>query len=334
MDMDELNAMIPSETVRKFVLGTGYSFTDMQRAALLYHSDLPLEEKHSRLEALRDTTADEGLRRQLTEYLDREKRAIQMFKENGDKRCVYVLKVQENGGSHDGEYLTCGYFFDWEVAFEYGKKENTPFQIEKYLVNGVSEFEDGTCSHTSIADIHFDKNGNASFLSSREIPDDNEQTDWYNCFENTFYEVPNPFDRGDIVRLVGTEDYGIVEVSQKRWKETLEKYKQRKSFNQTIPMSRSGSYFSARMGHSATVILIPLVWSVMSLSMDRRTRLPTQGIVSLMLPVRSTGKMIPAAVLALWTICISSPWSTGKQKDTIEWTLSYDTSFGRYILPL
>lgn len=229
MDMDELNAMIPSKTVRKFVLETGYSFTDMQRAALLYHSDLPLEEIHSRLEALRDTTADEGLRRQLIEYLNREKRAMQTFKENGDKRCIYVLKVQENGGSHDREYLACGYFFDWEVAFEYGKKENAPFQIEKYLVNGVSEFEDGTCSHTSIADICFDGEGNAGFLSSREIPDDNEQTDWHKCFENTFYEVPNPFDRGDIVRLIGTEDYGIVEVSQKRWKETLEKYKQRRA---------------------------------------------------------------------------------------------------------
>lgn len=230
MDVEELKAMIPSETVRKFVLETGYSFTDMQRAALLYHSDLPLEEKHSRLEDLRDTTTDEGLRRQLTEYLDREKRAIQTFKENGDKRCIYVLKVWENGGSHDGEYLACGYFFDWELAFEYGKKGNAPFQIEKYLVNGVSEFEDGTRSHTSIADIHFDKKGNASFFSSCEIPDDNEQTDWYECFENMFYNAPNPFEIGDVVRLVGTEEYGIVEVSQKQWKETLELYKQRGKF--------------------------------------------------------------------------------------------------------
>ncbi|RKJ84378.1 hypothetical protein D7Y41_21610 [Anaerotruncus sp. 1XD22-93] len=98
------------------------------------------------------------------------------------------------------------------------------------MVNAVSEFEDGTCSHSSIANLHFNENSEASSFSSREIPDDNEQTDWYECFENTFYEAPNPFDRGDIVRFVGTEKYGIVEVSQKHWKENLERYKQRRKF--------------------------------------------------------------------------------------------------------
>jgi len=230
MDIEELKAMIPSETVRSYVVESKWTFTDREKAALLYHSDLSLKEQYTRLGILRDTTTDEGLQKQLTEYLEREKRAIQAFKENDAKHCVYVLKVRENGGFHDGEYPACGYFFDWNVAFEYGKKENVPFQIEKYLVNAVSEFEDGTCSHTSIADLHFNKNGEASSFSSREIPDDNEQTDWYECFENMFYESPNPFEIGDIVRLVGTEKYGIVEVSQKHWRENLERYKQRRKF--------------------------------------------------------------------------------------------------------
>lgn len=230
MDIEELTAMIPSETVRNYVMESKWTFTDREKAALLYHSDLSLKEQYTRLGNLRDTTTDEGLQRQLTEYLEREKQAIQAFKENAVKRCVYILKVQENGGFHEGEYLARGYFFDWNVAFEYGKKENVPFQIEKYLVNAVFEFDDGTCNHTSIADLHFNKNGEASFFSSREIPDDNEQTDWYECFENMFYESPNPFEIGDIVRLVGTEKYGIVEVSQKHWKENLERYKQRRKF--------------------------------------------------------------------------------------------------------
>ena len=230
MDIEELKAMIPSETVRNYVMESGWTFTDRERAALLYHSDLSLKEQYTRLGTLRDTTTDEGLQKQLTEYLEREKRAIRAFKENSDKCCIYILKVRENGGSHDGEYLVCGYFFDWEVAFEYGRKENASFQIEKYLVNGVLTHEDGTCRHTSIADLHFSKEYEADFFSSREIPDDNEQTDWYECFENMFYNAPNPFEIGDVVRLVGTEEYGIVEVSQKQWKETLELYKQRGKF--------------------------------------------------------------------------------------------------------
>lgn len=46
MDVEELKAMIPSETVRKYVLETGYTFTDMQKAALLYHSNLVLREQY------------------------------------------------------------------------------------------------------------------------------------------------------------------------------------------------------------------------------------------------------------------------------------------------
>lgn len=37
--------------------------------------------------------------------------------------------------------------------------------------------------------------------------------------------MPNPFEKGDIVRFAGTEDYGIVFESQKDWKEYLDKYK-------------------------------------------------------------------------------------------------------------
>ncbi len=159
MDVEELKAMIPSETVRKYVIKSEWTFTDREKAALLYRGDLSLKEQYSRLGTLRDTTADKRLQKQLTEYLEREKQAIRAFKENAANRCVYVLKVQENGGFHEGEYLACGYFFDWNVAFEYGKKENVPFQIEKYLVNAVFEFEDGTCNHTSIANLHFSKAG-------------------------------------------------------------------------------------------------------------------------------------------------------------------------------
>ena len=76
MDIEELTAMIPSETVRNYVMESGWTFTDRERAALLYHSDLSLKEQYSRLETLGDTTTDEGLQQQLTEYLEREKRAI------------------------------------------------------------------------------------------------------------------------------------------------------------------------------------------------------------------------------------------------------------------
>jgi len=123
--IDILATMVPSETVRRYIFETGWTFTDMEKAALLHHSDLPLEQKDSCLRDLQTRTEDERLRKQLSEYL------------------------------------------------------------------------------------------------SREVPF-NEERDGY--FTYIFYEVPNPFERGDIVRLVDTEEYGIVETSQKQWQDDLARY--------------------------------------------------------------------------------------------------------------
>ena len=90
MDIEELKAKIPSETVRQYVLDTGWTFTDMQRAALLYHSGLPLEQQCSWLRTVRDKTKDECLRKQITEYLNLKEQGFQAFKENEDRRHIYV----------------------------------------------------------------------------------------------------------------------------------------------------------------------------------------------------------------------------------------------------
>ena len=54
MDIEELTAMIPSETVRNYVMESKWTFTDREKAALLYHSDLSLKEQYTRLGNLRD----------------------------------------------------------------------------------------------------------------------------------------------------------------------------------------------------------------------------------------------------------------------------------------
>ena len=63
MDIEELTAMIPSETVRNYVMESKWTFTDREKAALLYHGDLSLKEQYSRLGTLRDTTADKRLQK-------------------------------------------------------------------------------------------------------------------------------------------------------------------------------------------------------------------------------------------------------------------------------
>lgn len=92
-----------------------------------------MKEKYSHLKELGERTSDYDLQKQIAEHLESMEQGFLSFRENSDKRCIYVLKVRENGGFWDGEYLDHGYFFDWETALAYGKKEKEPFEIEKYI---------------------------------------------------------------------------------------------------------------------------------------------------------------------------------------------------------
>ena len=127
MDEKELKILIPSETVREYMAETGWEFTDFQKAALLCHRGLLLKDEYAHLKALGERTADHVLREQITGYLGEIEKGFQAFRENGDRSCIYVLKVRQEGGHWDGEYLDSGCFFDWETALACGKKEKAPF---------------------------------------------------------------------------------------------------------------------------------------------------------------------------------------------------------------
>lgn len=93
--IDELNALIPSEYVRNYVLEMGWVFTDEQKAVLLVHGDLSLQEQCSRLQALQKNTADRSLKERIAKYLNGEDLKLQAFKENSDKTCIYILEVKK-----------------------------------------------------------------------------------------------------------------------------------------------------------------------------------------------------------------------------------------------
>lgn len=228
MDEKELEILIPSKDVRDYVKEVNWTFTDAQKAALLVHGNLPLKEQYSHLQALQNSTADPKLQEQIKEYLNRADRELRAFKENSDKNHIYILKVEEEDISYT-RMLPSGYFFDWEMACEYGRKEKLPFYIEKHLVGDVKNlgnYEDAEYYDYEIACLVFNKDGEADYFDSGEISYDkeNEETDFYESFQTAFYEVPNPFEKGDIVKITGTEEYGIVDTSQKRWKESLARY--------------------------------------------------------------------------------------------------------------
>lgn len=220
MKKEELEILIPSKSVREYILEAGWKFTDFQRAALLCHRGMLLKDKYSHLKALGEHTADHILREQIVEYLEGMEKGIQTFRENDDRRCIYVLKVKGDGGRWDGEYLDSGCFFDWENVFQCGKKEDAPFEVEKSRVDDMPVSEDGSCSQHADAGIGFNKYGEAECFWSNETSGvDNK------CFDNAIINIPNPFERGDIVKCKGAdgrEFFGIVEEEREEWEKRLE----------------------------------------------------------------------------------------------------------------
>lgn len=225
MKKDEMEILIPSETVREYIAETGWEFTDFQKAALLCHRGLFLKDEYARLKALGEHTADHVLREQIAGYLGGIEKGFQTFRENSDRSCIYVLKVKEEGGHWDGEYLDGGCFFDLETALACGKKEKAPFEVEKYRVDDTAGAEDDSCSQHADAGIRFDRDGEVVCFWSNEMAGfDNRR------FDNAIIEIPNPFQRGDIVKckgIDGREYFGIVEEEREEWEKRLAQHLER-----------------------------------------------------------------------------------------------------------
>lgn len=226
--LDELEILIPSETVRNYVLEKNRTFTDAQKACVLLYHDMPLRMLYLRLRSIRDNTADMVLKKQLEEYIDIEERGFEAFRENKDRFCIYVVTEELY---QKGDYFPHGYFFNCDEAYEYAAKRNEKdkhlFMIEKHLIHGANIPDKYMQSkrdpfNYAVSLVEFDKNGEAIYLYSKEVPHPKDLDN--KNFDNMFFEVPNPFDRGDIVKYTVTGECGVVETSQKQWHEHLEEW--------------------------------------------------------------------------------------------------------------
>lgn len=244
----ELEALIPTEIARKYVIDNDITFTDWQKAALFCFY-APRSEKFSWLRSLRDETDNKVLREQITAYLQWEVDAFNALKNNDKHEYIYTVKVKDPEKAPediDFEDVSCydmeieAFFLDWEPAYEYGKAVDFEFMIEKIKVSTMEtvneikadEEDDGHYIRKKANDyvscIHYDKNGEIEQLVCDEIPDDagDDPMEHGRNFHEGYIEVPNPFNRGDIVRSIrGSCDFiGVVDMTQDEWKKQQENY--------------------------------------------------------------------------------------------------------------
>ena len=243
---DNLTDII-SKDVQKYMAENALEFTDFESAALIYNSELTVNEKHARLEALAESTADETLKEQIAERLRVDREDMDAFYSNtGD----FIYKADVYDPEYDCEPYTIGYFKTAGLACEHAKKKGFTFKIEKhriidadtppfkskgyanpFLFTDMSE-EELVTEYDVVQDfgcgvLKYNKDGELTYFWSREVErsDKEKQTLIFDVrrFENAFIAVPNPFELGDIVRRIGGDESGIVAASREENDERVEK---------------------------------------------------------------------------------------------------------------
>ena len=206
-----------AQDVRDYVLETGWTFTDAQEAALLAHgwmAGTPLEERLALIRTVLENTSDPECKKQIAAYLAGMEQRIQKLKTNQDGSCTYVLKAEDEEDC--GQPLYPGYFRDWETAVACGIQCNAPFQIERVRV-ATGDDKEGEDHLVECAFL--DKRGLILYLL--------DESNWKEGeFPNIFFPLPNPFERGDIIRCItpdGLEGYGVVETWHERFLESYER---------------------------------------------------------------------------------------------------------------
>lgn len=199
------------------------TFTDSERATIFWQSDLPLSEKLAALGEILGTTEDDVLKGQIQKRLDAEVEEERMFmiRDSGYVHSVF-LDDAKNAGS---------VFASVDAAIAYGKENcDETFKIDKAILEDRLESmepdEDKEQGSLLGGEAEFKKDG--TLLSCRCWG--SKEPDFVilggiepEGFEEAYIPVLNPFEYGDIVRIIGDDRPAVVVTSKERWKESLER---------------------------------------------------------------------------------------------------------------
>lgn len=231
--------LIPSQYMRECYRELNFTFTDFQKATLIWNS--PGKKRQEILDALKELAADTKdfcTKRQIQERLDYERKAFEKFKENDAGKYVYVVAEREDNEN-------AGFFSEYERAFQYAKRYMKKYEvtcsIEKQRIVATPEDEtvrnpwkenpnlgletEEYCAYSGVeeAKAGFNCEGEAEYFYSRELPEEEKIVDTYRIerFESHFMKIPAPLQTGCPVRNVVTGTYGILAQSEEEWEKYL-----------------------------------------------------------------------------------------------------------------
>lgn len=206
-----------SDCLREHYEKHGASFTDSERATIFWNSFLTRAEKLAALREILDTTADESLKIQIQERLDMEAETERAFM-SCDSDYIHTVFLDDQT---DADIA----FASIHAAINYGKENcDAAFRISKMILE--DRLEPNADERTLLGgDAEFGKDGTllcCRCYNSRKtefvFANDMEPE----SFEDACIPVLNPFEYGDIVRVMGDSRPALVVTSQERWNSHLE----------------------------------------------------------------------------------------------------------------
>lgn len=215
---NELTAMIPSRTVRNYVEESGFECSDFEKACMIIHNKYIsyTDRKRYLIQLLdkisSDDPASQNLASQIKTYLEYFDDAISRFTES-DNQSVYGLKFRDELNPNYYATPTYAIFTDYSLAYKAGLKGTTAFAIEKVPILQTSDPYSAEEQR-----VEFSRRGDIiSYFDPKTTPF-NDSITYYEKIDRAYCRVPNPFERGDIVALVGDDSrVGIVETTPEEW---------------------------------------------------------------------------------------------------------------------
>lgn len=197
--------IFPSKNYRRFIQSQVIEFSDWDKATLIYNQRIALyDEKNRALLEIQKNTSDGILKKQIEERVSRDKMYYKKFKEN-DGNAFYRLSTWY-GGRYDEE----GCYLDFKAAYKDGLKEGNSFRINKELFAHKKKARDTSGVFGCVGFSPEGYRNDIFCLYSENAEDEIESTN-NQRFEYRYVDLPLMFRRKEIVHVIGTELYGIVD---------------------------------------------------------------------------------------------------------------------------
>lgn len=219
-----------SDFLWNYYQSQGITFTDSERATIIWNSHLSRTEMLSALREIAEQTDDEALKAQLQERLSVAAESERELAEDSEGY-LYIFE------SDDTDEWEQDFFSTLEAAVAHGKEHSRKtFKITKVAFGDRMD----QCSK--------DRDGNNIVCVYAEYTTDGVLTECIshaegisfhicgelgNRFEEAYIPLKDPFKPGDIVRMIGDSTPAVVEYTQAQWDESTKRTRKFPSYENT-----------------------------------------------------------------------------------------------------